>query len=105
MKLNKIIEKTSKFIADHGRQMEIVLKTKQANNPQFTFLHMDDPLHPYYQHLIEAFKKGYKPPSPEKSSKLTQLQTLGIVMSSIAGIDTWYQYRYRYLGIERGIDT
>ena len=26
-------------------------------------------------------------------------------MSSIAGIDTWYRYRYRYLGIERGIDT
>ena len=28
-----------------------------------------------------------------------------IVMSGIAGIDTWYRYRYRYLGIERGIDT
>ena len=28
-----------------------------------------------------------------------------LVMSGIAGIDTWYRYRYRYLGIERGIDT
>ena len=26
-------------------------------------------------------------------------------MSFIAGIDTWYRYRYRYVGIERGIDT
>ena len=28
-----------------------------------------------------------------------------LVMSGIAGIDTWYRYRYQYLGIERGIDT
>ena len=36
-----------------------------------------------------------------KMSRAVQL----VVMSGIAGIDTWYRYRYRYLGIERGIDT
>ena len=33
------------------------------------------------------------------------VQLRNLVMSGIAGIDTWYRYRYRYLGIERGIDT
>ena len=34
-----------------------------------------------------------------------QMPQHGLVMSSIAGMDTWYRYHYRYLGIERGIDT
>ena len=33
------------------------------------------------------------------------LQRFPLVMSGIAGVDTWYRYRYRYFGIERGIDT
>lgn len=42
--------------------MEIVLKTKQANNPQFNFLKYDDYLNPYYRHLITMIKSGkYRP--------------------------------------------
>ena len=33
------------------------------------------------------------------------VQVCQLVMSSIVGIDSWYRYRYLYLGIERGIDT
>ena len=42
--------------------MEIVLKTKQANNPQFDFLKYDHYLNPYYRHLIIMVKSGkYRP--------------------------------------------
>ena len=42
--------------------MEIVLKTKQASNPQFDFLKYDHYLNPYYRHLIIMIKSGkYRP--------------------------------------------
>jgi hypothetical protein len=42
--------------------MEIVLKTKQSNNPQFDFLKYDHYLNPYYRHLIIMIKSGkYRP--------------------------------------------
>ena len=37
MKEHNLIEKTAKFIGKQGGQMEILLKTKQPNNPQFNF--------------------------------------------------------------------
>lgn len=48
--------------------MEILLKAKQANNPQFAFLSIDEPLHPYYKLVLEAIKTGkYNPEKqPEK---------------------------------------
>ncbi|XP_060564245.1 splicing factor, suppressor of white-apricot homolog isoform X2 [Ruditapes philippinarum] len=67
IKENAIIEKTAKFIAEHGTQMEIVMKTKQAKNPQFMFMHFENVLHPYYKHLIKMIKtKKYIPKSPVK---------------------------------------
>ena len=57
-----IVEKTAKFIASHGMQMEIMMKTKQANNPKFLFMHFEDPLHPYYRHVVKMIKSGkFKP--------------------------------------------
>ena len=73
MKLHAIIEKTAKFIASQGTQMEIILKTKQAKNPLFDFLAHSDPLNPYYKFLVDAIKTNvYKPPDeipyPDDSS-------------------------------------
>ncbi|KAK2587323.1 hypothetical protein KPH14_003041 [Odynerus spinipes] len=67
-KLNAIITKTALFISRQGGQMEILLKAKQANNPQFAFLSIDEPLHPYYKFVLEAIKTGkYNPEKqPEK---------------------------------------
>ncbi|XP_046835580.1 splicing factor, suppressor of white-apricot homolog isoform X3 [Vespa crabro] len=67
-KLNAIITKTALFISRQGGQMEILLKAKQANNPQFSFLSIDEPLHPYYKFVLEAIKTGkYNPEKqPEK---------------------------------------
>jgi hypothetical protein len=60
--LNAVIEKTASFISTAGVQMEIVVKIKQSNNPQFDFLKYDHYLNPYYRHLIIMIKSGkYRP--------------------------------------------
>lgn len=38
--------------------MEILIKTKQADNPQFSFLNQSDPLYKYYRHMVSAIKEG-----------------------------------------------
>ena len=69
VKHNRVIVKTAKFIASQGSQMEIVLKTKQANNVMFGFLSFDNPLNAYYKHLISLIKNGrYK---EEEEPKIT----------------------------------
>lgn len=67
-KLAKIIEKTANFISSQGVQMEIIVKTKQANNPMFQFLHFDSPLHPFYRHVLTAIRNGtYTVPTDDES--------------------------------------
>ena len=58
--------------------MEILIKAKQANNPQFSFLSIDGELHPYYKHVLEAIKSGkYNPEKqPEKEESGTHLYLL-----------------------------
>lgn len=60
-KQNAIIEKTAKFIASQGAQMEILIKAKQGDNVQFQFLNKDSSLHPYYSTLIGLVKSGKWP--------------------------------------------
>ncbi|XP_046386073.1 splicing factor, suppressor of white-apricot homolog isoform X3 [Ischnura elegans] len=69
VKSNAIIEKTAMFINEQGAQMEILLKMKQAKNPQFQFLSFDDPLHSYYRHLLMAIKTGRYRPKPPKEEE------------------------------------
>lgn len=61
VKLNQIIEKTAKFIANQGIQMEILLKTKQAANPQFNFLNHDGQFNAYYKHIMSMMKNNTYP--------------------------------------------
>lgn len=62
MKIHAIIEKTAMFVCEQGGQMEIIIKMKQQHNPQFGFMHLDNPLYPYYKCLIKEIKSGsYKP--------------------------------------------
>ncbi|XP_063968107.1 splicing factor, suppressor of white-apricot homolog isoform X1 [Lytechinus pictus] len=72
-KIHVIIEKTAMFVLNHGPQMEIIVKTKQANNPQFDFLQFDHFLNPYYKHVMAAIKsKMYIPTmlqAPESDKK------------------------------------
>ncbi|KMZ07600.1 protein suppressor of white apricot isoform X1 [Drosophila simulans] len=65
MKQHAIIEKTARFIATQGAQMEILIKAKQANNTQFDFLTQGGHLQPYYRHLLAAIKAAKFPPAPE----------------------------------------
>ncbi|UYV68252.1 SFSWAP [Cordylochernes scorpioides] len=60
-----IIEKTAQFVSQQGGQMEIFIKMKQGNNPQFCFLSFEDPLNPFYKWLVAELKSGrYKPKPP-----------------------------------------
>lgn len=71
--MSAIITKTALFISQHGSQLEILIKTKQANNPQFAFLSIDEPLHQYYKFVLDAIKNGkYNPEKqPEKEESGT----------------------------------
>lgn len=55
--------------------MEILIKAKQANNPQFSFLSIDGRLHPYYRYILDAIKSGkYNPEKqPEKEESGTHI--------------------------------
>ncbi|XP_073830297.1 suppressor of white-apricot isoform X2 [Musca autumnalis] len=66
MKQHAIIEKTARFIASQGAQMEILLKAKQSNNVQFEFLSQNSMLYPYYKHVINAIKCGIYPEAYNK---------------------------------------
>uniref|UniRef100_A0A182M5X3 SURP motif domain-containing protein n=1 Tax=Anopheles culicifacies TaxID=139723 RepID=A0A182M5X3_9DIPT len=68
MKEHAIIEKTAKFIASQDAQMEILLKTKQANNPLFNFLIQHDRLFRYYRHVLLAFRTNQYPLGSEQQS-------------------------------------
>ncbi|KFB42133.1 AGAP003635-PA-like protein [Anopheles sinensis] len=66
MKEHAIIEKTAKFIASQDAQMEILLKTKQSNNPQFEFLTQGARLFRYYRHVLLAFRTNQYPSEVEQ---------------------------------------
>ena len=63
-----IIERTAKFLSTEDAQTEIVVKAKQAQNPLFSFLNIDDKLYPFYRHLRVLIEEGKykveKPPPP-----------------------------------------
>lgn len=69
MKQHAIIEKTARFIASQGVQMEILLKAKQSNNPQFEFLSQNSTLNPYYKYVINSIKDGTYPQHTETKEK------------------------------------
>lgn len=69
LKLNAIIEKTANFIATQGAQMEILIKAKQRDNPQFQFLAKESNLHPYYSALTALVKSGKW---PEKEDEVVE---------------------------------
>nr|XP_006812803.1 PREDICTED: splicing factor, suppressor of white-apricot homolog [Saccoglossus kowalevskii] len=70
-KTHAIIAKTALFVSKNGTQMEIILKTKQANNSQFGFLSFDHYLNPYYKTVLKCIRSGkytYIPQASEDKS-------------------------------------
>lgn len=66
MKHHAIIEKTAKFIATQGPQMEILIKAKQSNNPLFEFLNQNNRMNKYYKYVMNAIKTNTYPMPDEK---------------------------------------
>ncbi|XP_062141485.1 protein suppressor of white apricot [Drosophila sulfurigaster albostrigata] len=77
MKQHAIIEKTARFIATQGAQMEILIKAKQANNAQFDFLSQGGQLQPYYRHLLAVIKQGKYAPSVDTAAEKTSTSADG----------------------------
>lgn len=69
MKHHKIIEKTALFISKQTLQMEILVKTRQKDNPAFNFLNFDDPLYAYYKHMLAEMKQGRYIPQLDKQEE------------------------------------
>lgn len=67
MKENARIEKTALFVSRQGMQMEILIKAKQGDNPQFAFLNQGNELYKYYRHLLSAIKDGRYRVQPEET--------------------------------------
>lgn len=44
--------------------MEILIKAKQSNNPQFEFLNRNSRLNRFYKHMLECMKNGTYPDEP-----------------------------------------
>jgi len=77
MKAHAIIEKTALFISKQGVQMEIMMKAKQKDNPQFQFLGYEDELNPYYQHLVKIMRSGrYVPAKTDDGNAAGQSQCI-----------------------------
>lgn len=48
----QIMMQTAKFVRESGGHSELVLRVRQASNPNFAFLRPDDPRQPYFQWLV-----------------------------------------------------
>ena len=47
--------------------MEVRIKMKQKDNPQFSFMTYGDDLNPFYKYMVAMIKSGkYKPNSPQR---------------------------------------
>ncbi|XP_063695191.1 splicing factor, suppressor of white-apricot homolog [Bolinopsis microptera] len=53
----KVVEKTAAFLSTQNLQTEIVIRTKQKDNPIFHFLEPDHELNPFYKHVLSAIKR------------------------------------------------
>ena len=89
MKQHAIIEKTARFIASQGVQMEILLKAKQSNNMQFEFLSANSILNAYYKFMINAIKQGQYPaetvvPTPPPTPAIAAETTVAAVVEKPA---------------------
>lgn len=49
----QIIKETARFVRHHGPQVEIVLRVKQGDHPNFRFLLSHDPLHAYFRWVLD----------------------------------------------------
>ena len=57
--LQNIIDKLANFVARNGQEFELMTKTKQKDNPKFSFLFGGD-YNRYYEWKVDIEKRGKK---------------------------------------------
>ena len=62
----QIMVQTAKFVRESKGHSELVLRVRQASNPNFAFLRPDDLRHPYFRWLVTADPQVADPCSQEE---------------------------------------
>lgn len=103
-KVHAIIEKTAKFIAGQGAQMEILIKAKQANNPLFEFLNQNSRLNRFYKHMLQTMKDGKYPEASDRptnaQNEKSEMQMQGTSMPDYYSSTANYSKVNRSIGID-----
>ncbi len=84
-KQNNIIELTAARVANN-HQLEIILKLKQSNNTNLSFINPTDELHPYYLHLKD--KCGNKAEASDEVNSIGSERKSGGINSLLAGYES-----------------
>lgn len=85
MRQHNIIELTAARVANN-HQLEIILKLKQSNNTQLSFINPTDDLHPYYLHLKD--KCDSKTQASDEVNSIVSERKSGGLTSLLAGYES-----------------
>jgi hypothetical protein len=50
-------EKTAEYVANNGEEFESLVYQEEQSNPKFIFLHKDNPYRPYYDFMVNEYRK------------------------------------------------
>ncbi|CAL8465992.1 g5528 [Coccomyxa elongata] len=92
---HNIMMQTAKFVRESGGHSELVLRVRQAANPNFAFLRPDDPRHAYFRWLVTADSQeevhdsregesraaGHRPDSAERDADVAASQNALAMLS------------------------
>jgi splicing factor 3A subunit 1 len=90
---SEIIKITAQFVAKNGVKFVQGLMNRESRNPQFAFVKTDHELYPYFQALVESYRKVLLPPPEEKTKIASMVESLSYILERIRN-------RYHYMAQE-----
>ena len=58
LEIRPVVEKTAEYVSKNGSQFEEIIYNNEKNNPQFSFLKLNDPYRAYYDKKVIEFTKN-----------------------------------------------